>query len=430
MLFIILGITVLMGLYMAWTIGANDFANSMADAVGSRAITIRQAVILGALCEFAGSILVGAHVTDTVRKGIVDPKLLAATPELFALGMVCALLACALWLHLASWWGMPVSTTHSIVGAVAGFGIVAVGWQAVEWQKMGEIVASWFVSPVAGGLLAYGLFRLIGWLILGRERPIAAALRFAPVFVFITVFVVAISVLYKSLDQFFQKQHINLTDGTSVGLAAGIALVAAVLSRFLVRRSLAGGNEQLPLSRQLQLVERIFTPLVVLTSCSVAFAHGANDVANAVGPLAAVADVLRSGTVKLSVVVPFWVLSLGGMGIVLGLATYGYRVMATIGTKITQLTPSRGVAADLATATVVLVFSRMKLPVSTTHTIVGAIIGIGLARGLGAIDRKVTRDIFNSWFVTVPAAGVMTVILYLAGRALHLEHFILQAFPR
>lgn len=424
---IIIGGTVLLGLYMAWTIGANDFANSMGDAVGSKAIKIWQAVILGALCEFAGSTLVGAHVTDTVRKGIVDPNLLAGSPELFAYGMICCLLASALWLHIATWWGMPVSTTHSIVGAVAGFGIVAVGWKAVAWWKMGEIVASWFISPIAGGVIAYLLFKLTTRLILGRDRPLVAAVRNAPFFVFLTAFIVSTSTLYRGLNQVFQKHHINLTDRLSLVLAAAIAIVCAVISKFFISRYLRG-NERKPLDEQLHMVERIFTPLVVITSCSVAFAHGANDVANAVGPLAAVVDVVRTGTVKMSVAVPIWVLALGGVGIVLGLGTYGHKVLATIGTKITQLTPSRGVAADLGVATTVLVCSRMKLPVSTTHTIVGAVIGVGLARGLSAVNREVTRDIFNSWFVTVPAAGLLTVVLFLAGRAVGVDQLIRQAF--
>lgn len=430
MFLIVLGATLVLGLYMAWTIGANDFANAMADAVGSDAITLRRAVVLGALCEFAGSMLVGAHVTDTVRKGIVNPVHLEASPELFVLGMIAALLACAVWLHIATWWGMPVSTTHSIVGAIAGFGVVAAGWSAVAWRKFGDIVASWVISPLGGCVLAFLLFKLMTRTVLGRPRPLVAALRCAPAYVFLTVFVVSMSVLYKSLNQFFVKHGIALTDSRALAGSSGVAFVIAWASRWWVRKLLPADGAKVPLAQQLRVVEKVFAPLVVLTSCSVAFAHGANDVANAVGPLAAVADVLRTGTVKLSVVVPCWALALGGLGIVLGLATYGYRVLATIGTKITQLTPSRGVAADIATATVVLVFSRLKMPVSTTHTIVGAVIGVGLARGLAAVDRKVVREIVGCWLITVPAAALLTSGLYASGRLLGLERWIRAAFLR
>ena len=425
---IIIGATLLLGLYLAWTIGANDFANSMGDAVGSGAMTIRRAVVVGAICELAGSILVGASVTDTVRKGIVDPAHFANAPQLLAMGMICALLAAALWVHLASWWGMPVSTTHSIVGAVAGVGIVAIGWSAVEWGKMTSIVASWIISPLAGGVLAFMIFSLIRWLILGRDNPIRSARRYVPMLTFLTYFIVAFSTLYKGLDHLLKKHDMSISDGEALLYSILIAGAAALVSRSFVRRRLA--NRELgDISEQLHEVERLFMPLVATTSCSVAFAHGANDVANAIGPVAAVMDIIRSGTISMSVVVPSWVLVLGGIGIVIGLATYGYRVLITIGTKITQLTPSRGTAADLATVTTVLVCSRLKLPVSTTHTIVGAIVGVGLARGLAAVNREVTSDIVKSWLVTVPISAFLTMGLFLAGRWLGLDQVILHVFP-
>ena len=428
LLYVLLSLTVILGFYLAWTIGANDFANSMGDAVGSGALSIRNAVILGAVCEFAGSVLVGAHVTDTVRKGIVDPAMFAATPELLVLGMISALLACAIWVHMATLWGMPVSTTHSIVGAVAGFGILAMGWSSVEWGTMGEIALSWVISPVAGCVLAFCIFKLINWFILGRDKPVKAAERFVPFFVFYVVVVVSSSILVRGLDPFFKQRNIEMTGGKAFLISAMLGILLAVISRFLVRRYLRG-TEHKSLAEQLQSVEKIFAPLVISTSCSVAFAHGANDVANAIGPVAAIADIAVTGSVNMKVTVPFWVLSLGGIGIIVGLATCGYRVLTTIGTKITQLTPSRGVAADLATATTVLVCSRLKLPVSTTHTIVGAIIGIGFARGLGAINQKVTRDIFSSWFITVPAAAVLSMIFFAVGRWLHVDLWIRHVFP-
>jgi PiT family inorganic phosphate transporter len=317
---------------------------------------------------------------------------------------------------------MPVSTTHSIVGAVAGFGIVAVGWSAVEWHKLGQIAASWFLSPLVGGLLGFLLFRVISKLVLGRKRPVPRAIIVAPFIVFLVTVVITLSITYKGL------KHVSsvadwLTGPRAIVLAMLLGLVAGGISRLLVQRALKG-KEGLPLSDQLALVEGVFAPLVVISSCSVAFSHGANDVANAVGPLAAIVDIVASGTVKMKVAVPMWVLILGGVGIVIGLATYGYRVMHTIGTKITEMTPSRGVAANVAAATTVLVCTRMGLPVSTTHTLVGAVLGIGLARGLTGINRQVTRDIFTAWIITVPAAALLTVVFFLIGKALFFESIL------
>jgi PiT family inorganic phosphate transporter len=425
MIVFLLGITILLGLYMAWSIGANDVANSMADAVGSRAITIRWAIIAAGICEFAGAILVGSHVTDTIRKGIVSPQVLVGNPEVFVLGMMSALLAAAAWLHVATWMGMPVSTTHSIVGAVAGFGVVAAGWGAVNWGKMGQIVASWFISPVAGGLVAFLLFKLINRLILGRRRPARAAVSITPYIVFLAALVVTLATLYKGLKHIVAREASWLTGNVAILLSVGIGILSALVARILIKRYLKGKHKR-PLREQLELVERTFAPLVVITSCSVAFAHGANDVANAIGPLAAVVDIIRSGSVKMQVHVPPWILALGGAGIVLGLSTYGYRVMRTVGNDITQITPSRGVAADIAATMTVLICTRLKLPVSTTHTLVGAILGIGLARGLGAVNRRVTRNIFGSWLITVPTAAVLAILFFLAGR-LFLLHVISKA---
>ena len=418
---IIIGAVALLGLYMAWNIGANDVANSMADAVGSKAVTIKQAVILAGICEFAGAVLVGSHVTDTVRKGIVDPAMLAAIPNmtppdaatLLVIGMTGALLSAAFWLHFSSWTGMPVSTTHSIVGAVAGFGIVAAGWQSVNWGKMSQIVASWFISPVAGGIVAYVLFRFISKRILERDKPARAAIRYAPVIVFLMAAVVTLGTIYKGLKH-VTKNLTWFTDDIALMLSLGIALASATISYILIKKKLAG-KEELPISRQLNYVEEIFTPIVIISSCAVAFAHGANDVANSVGPLAAVVNVINTGSIEMTVGVPFWVLTLGGTGIVIGLATYGYRVMNTVGSDITEITPSRGVAADIAATAVVLICTRMKLPVSTTHTLVGAILGIGLARGLGGINGAVTKKIFGSWIITVPASALLSMFLFTVG---------------
>ncbi|MFO7871726.1 MAG: anion permease [Kiritimatiellia bacterium] len=418
-------ITVLaFGFYMAWNIGANDVANSMADAVGSGALSVRNAVIAAGICEFAGAVLVGAHVTDTVRKGIISPGTIAGMPglqegeaaTLLIIGMASALIAAAVWLNIATHLGLPVSTTHSIVGAVAGFGILAAGWAAVNWGIMLSIVASWFVSPFAGGLLAFILFKIISVLILGREMPLRAAEKVVPFIVFFSAGIVVLLVVFKGLKHLFGEGGLEwMTGGAAFGIAGLVGLAGALVAKIGIRRRIRW-RRHVVLSQQLNEVEKIFCPLVIITSCGVAFAHGSNDVANSVGPLAAVVDMLRHGTIRMTVHVPVWILMLGGAGIVVGLATCGYKVMHTVGKKITEITPCRGVAADIAATITVLVCSRLKLPVSTTHTLVGAIMGIGLARGLSGINRRVTRQIFAAWLITVPAAAVLAIVIFALGR--------------
>jgi len=422
MALLVIAVTAAVGLYMAWTIGANDVANSMGPVVGSGSISLRQAVIVAGICEFAGAVLVGSDVTNTIRKGIVDPMALASEPEVLCLGMASALLSAALWLHLATWFGMPVSTSHSIVGAVAGFGVAVAGFGSVYWGKMGQIVLSWFISPVVGLVLGFVIFKLIIRTVLGQREPMAAAARMSPFIVFGVAGIVTLATIYKGL----KNLHLDLSGGRALLLAAAVGAIAAVCYRLFVRRRMRGG-EGLPLPEQLRRVEGVFVPLALISSCSVAFAHGANDVANAVGPLAAVVEIVRTGTVKMSVSVPIWVLLLGGTGIVVGLGTFGYRVMRTIGGAITEITPSRAVAANIAAAATVLACTRLTLPVSTSHTIVGAVLGVGLARGIAAVNKRVARDIFGSWLLTVPAAAGVAVLLFLLGRLLGADDLIRQA---
>lgn len=402
---------IVIALYMAWNVGANDVANSMADAVGSKALSIFWAVILAGVCEFAGAVLVGSHVTNTIRKGILDSQIFAPEPITLARGMVCAMLAAAVWLNAASWLGMPVSTTHSIVGAIIGFGILVAGVGHIHWGKLGQIVASWFISPVAGGVLSFFIFKLISRYILSVDRPAAAARKGVPVCVFFTFSILILATIYKGLKNI----HLDLSGPAAIAVSILGGLVAAFVSAILIRaRDRRNGN--LSLEAQLAGLEGIFAVLVIITSCTVAFAHGANDVANAVGPLAAVVEIARNNTIPQQVSVELWILVLGGGGIVLGLAMFGYRVMRLVGTKVTEITPSRGVAADLATMTTVLACSRMGLPISTTHTLVGAILGVGLARGITAINRKVVGAIFTSWLVTLPIAAGLTIVFYLVGK--------------
>jgi inorganic phosphate transporter, PiT family len=420
--FLIVLFAAVLGLYMAWNIGANDVANSMADAVGSKAISIRNAVIAAGICEFAGAVLVGAQVTETVRTGIVNPAVLATLPGItphdaavmLVIGMTAALLSAAFWLNFSTFFGMPVSTTHSIVGAVAGFGLVAAGWHAVNWGKMGQIVSSWFISPVAGGIFSYIIFIYISKAILGSDKPARAAVRHMPFIAFVLTTLVLLATIYKGLTHVI-KDIGWLSGSHAVLISLGVAFVAAIVVRFYAQHKLRS-RENDKLGAQLEAVEQVFVPLVIFSSCSVAFAHGANDVANSVGPLAAIVNILKTGAIDSKVPVPLWILVLGGTGIVLGLATYGYRVMMTVGTKITEITPSRGVAADIAATATVLACTRLSLPVSTTHTLVGAILGIGLARGLGGINKKVVYSIFGSWMFTVPAAAIMSGILYVVGK--------------
>jgi PiT family inorganic phosphate transporter len=392
---------------MAWNIGANDVANSMADAVGSKAISVFWAVILAGICEFLGAVLVGSHVTNTIRKGIIDSQVFAPNPMLLAYGMACALLAAAVWLNIASFLGMPVSTTHSIVGAVAGFGLFVAGLQNVNLNKLGQIVASWFISPIAGGFISYIFFRLILRFILNKDKPIIAAKKRVPIFVFFIFVTIILGTIYKGLKHI----NLNLTNADVFTISAVGGFLAAIVCTFFMKniRDVDGKSD---FTQQVNRVEKIFTVLVVITSCTVAFAHGANDVANAIGPLAAVIEIVKTNAIPKKVAVDLWILVLGGGGIVIGLATFGYRVMRMVGTNITEITPTRGVAADVGATITVLVCSRMGLPIPTTHTLVGAILGVGLARGIPAINLKVIKSIFGSWLATIPVTAGLTILFY------------------
>jgi len=388
---ILVVIAIIIGAYMAWNIGANDVANSMACAVGSKSLSIFWAIVLAGICNFCGAVLVGSHVTDTVRKGIIDTQAFVHDPRMLAHGMLCALLAAAVWLNLATYLGMPVSTTHSIVGAIIGFGIIQAGIGHIYWGKLGQIVASWFISPLAGGIMAFIIFKLISRYILAVEKPAMAARKGVPVCVFFTFAILILAIIYKGL----KNLHLNLKGPEAIALSILGGIIASVISAFLVRRS-RNCDGEFTYEEQLTQVEKIFAILVIITSCTVAFAQGANDVANAIGPLAAVVEIVKNNTIPGKVPVNIWFLVLGGLGIAVGLATFGYRVMRVVGTKVTEITPSRGVAANLSGMATVLACSKMGLPVSTTHTLVGAIIGVGLARGITAIDRKVMAILVNN----------------------------------
>jgi PiT family inorganic phosphate transporter len=395
------------GLFMAWGIGANDVANAMSTSVGSRAITITQAIVIAAIFEFAGAYLAGGEVTSTIRQGMIDTARLDGRGDLLVNGMLASLLAAGTWLLIASWFGWPVSTTHTIVGAIVGFAAIGIGVDAVHWNRIGTIVSSWVISPVLAGAVAFTLFISVQKLILDTADPLRAAIRWVPVYIFLTVFLTALVTLMKGL----QHVGLDLSLGQSYAYAAVMGLAGMVLGSVVIRRMKF--DRRLERDFHFVNVERVFGILMIVTACAMAFAHGSNDVANAIGPVAAVVAVVQSGgEVAAQSAVPPWVLLLGAVGIVLGLVTFGRRVIATVGTQITDLTPSRGFAATLAAAGVVVIASGTGLPISTTHTLVGAVLGVGLARGIAALNLTVIRNIFMSWIITLPAGAFLSILFF------------------
>ncbi|HLV16055.1 MAG TPA: inorganic phosphate transporter [Pseudomonas sp.] len=403
------------GFFMAWGVGANDVANAMGTSVGSKALTIRQAILIAMLFEFCGAYFAGGEVTETIKNGILDATQIP--PDLFILGMMSSLLAAGSWLMIASVKGWPVSTTHSIVGAVIGFGAVGVSVDAVHWGAIGPIVASWVVTPFMSGVIAFGLFLSVQALIMNSDNPFLRAKRYVPMYMFLTGFMVSIMTFSKGL----KHVGIDLTTAQSTLLSTGVGLVVALIGVALLSRIRM--DDDADKSFHYASVEKVFAILMIFTACSMAFAHGANDVANAVGPLAAVVGAIEAGgdmLIGAKSAVPGWVLLLGAVGIVVGLATYGWKVIATIGKGITELTPSRGFAAELATASTVVTASALGLPVSTTHTLVGAVLGIGLARGIGALNLSVIGKIFTSWVVTLPVGALLSILYFTLLRILFL----------
>jgi PiT family inorganic phosphate transporter len=460
---IVFALALLFGFYMAWSVGANDVANAMGTSVGSGALTLKRAVILAALLEFSGAFFVGSHVSETVRKGIVDTQSFNDQPMLLAYGMLAAMLAAAAWLQFASYYGWPISTTHSIVGAIIGFGVIVGGVSAVHWEKVGAIVSSWVISPLLSGTIAFFLFSFIRSKVFDSETPVLKAKQLTPYLVFFVFSILSLVMVFKGL----KNLHLDLPLTQALFMAAGIGLVAAVVSHFLLKniQEIPDEAETLPPSWSLciglgradknlkkalecssadlqpeledilervgrmkaevkqmtdsemevvsyQKVERIFVYLQILSAGFVAFAHGANDVANAIGPLAAVINIVKTGTVAMKSAVPTWVLALGGIGIIVGLATWGWRVIETVGKRITDLTPSRGFSAEFSAAVTIVLASKLGIPISTTHTLVGAVLGVGLARGVEALNLRTVRDIVISWVVTIPVGAALTILLF------------------
>lgn len=453
------------GFYMAWSIGANDVANAMGTSVGSGALTLRKAVMIAAVLEFSGAFFFGSNVSATMQSGIVNVSIFEDNYQLVVYGMLSALLASGAWLQLASYFGWPVSTTHSIVGAMVGFGIVAGGVEAIHWNSLGFIVSSWIISPLIGGLLSYMIFNFLRRKIFFSRNPLEAAKKITPFLIFIVV-----GVLFAIL--FFKEGRSSENLIFSLSITIGASLLSAIVGWLIIRKIIAPPTEKntsspyaqeivtelekarkhldrlrettdeqvnyrtallleeidhlsaslknttTPDCSQFQAVEKVFACLQTLSACLMAFAHGANDVSNAIGPLAAGIAAINEHAVIGKAAIPGWLLAFGGLGIVIGLATWGWRVIDTIGKKITELTPSRGFAAEFGAAATILIASRLGLPISTTHTLVGAVLGIGLARGLEALDLSTTRDIVISWLITVPAGAIASMLFFVGFKAI------------
>lgn len=404
---LLLTLAAVFGLFMAWGIGANDVANAMATSVGSKALTIKSAVIIAAIFEFSGAYLAGGEVTSTIRKGMVDSAMFADSPELLVYGMLSALLAAGIWLLFATRSGLPVSTTHSIVGAIVGFAAVTMGVDTVQWGQVASIAMSWVVSPIIAGTMAYFLYRSVQILILDSKDPFKNSKYFVPFYIFLTGFIISLVTTFKGLKHI----GLNMTQAECYGIATIIGIISAIIGVFAIRKV-----EEQPVNIgefHLHSVELVFGVLMVFTACAMAFAHGSNDVANAVGPIAAIVSIVNSGgMIEQESMLPPWILLLGAMGIVMGLIMYGHKVIATVGVGITELTPSRGFCCNLSASTTVVLASGTGLPISTTHTLVGAVLGVGLARGISALNLRVIGSIFMSWIITLPAGAILAIVFF------------------
>ncbi|MDG2093087.1 MAG: inorganic phosphate transporter [SAR86 cluster bacterium] len=397
---LILIIAAFAGFFMAFGIGANDVANAMGTSVGSKAITFKQAVIIAAIFEFLGAYLAGGEVTSTIRKGIVDPNLYADNNNIFIIGMLSALMAAGTWLFIASRKGWPVSTTHSIVGAIVGFVVISLGFEAVSWSKVGTIASSWVISPITAGTMSFLIFLSAKKFILDRPNPEQAAISLIPFYSFFVAVIIGLVTARKGL----KHVGIPLTDNevlmVTIGFGVAVSIITAILLNFNAKKIKEYG------------VESAFAILMVVTASAMAFAHGSNDVANAIGPVSAIISVASEGAIGSKAAVNSWVLLLGGIGIVFGLAMLGGKVIKTVGTKITTLTPSLGFSAEMAAASTVVAATYLGFPISTTHTLVGAVIGVGLAKGVSHIDLNSIGRIILSWLITIPVGASLTILFY------------------
>jgi phosphate/sulfate permease len=462
----LISLALVIGFYMLWNIGANDVANAIGTSVGSGAITLKKAIVIAALLEFGGAVILGSNVSETIQKGIIDAEMFHHIPHVFIKGMLSSLLATSIWLQIATFFKWPVSATHAIVGAVMGFGILVGGFEVVQWTEVLKISLSWVISPTLSGVLAFLLFSFIQRKILFSFNPLLSTQRLAPYFVFAVLMVFCVSTFLGGIESLHIKSSYTFTIILSFVVSMIGALITALfcksqtknakmsyviaakfdkrltsllkVQKNLIRARLATKEDNkegitLLLSQTAELIketknkapyqtelaadyrgaEGIFAMLQILTACFVAFAHGSNDVANAIGPVAAIIDVVKDPASLLkSTTISMPLLLFGGVGIVVGLTTYGFKVIETIGNKITQLTPTRGFAAEFAAASTILIASKLGMPISTTHSIVGAVLGVGLAKGLSALNFGLIKEIFLSWVLTLPSAAIFTVIIY------------------
>ncbi|PNX48412.1 MAG: phosphate permease [Thermoplasmata archaeon M9B1D] len=405
---IIGGAATAVGFYMAWSIGSNDVANSMATSVGSKALTFKQAVVIAGLLNVLGAVLVGSHVAQTVKSDIIKEKVISNTnPEILMiiiLGFLASLLAAALWITLSTWKEMPISTTHSVVGAIVGFGLIQWGTNCINWNELGFIASSWVLSPVVGCIIAFFVFKIIVRFIFSKEEPVKSARIVGPFIIGSTAFLIVFALFSKTR----LSEMTGVTQTFQIILVSTIVfIIVSTISLFLLRNIKAKGLEDY------NTVEKIFGKLQIITACYVAFSHGANDVANAIGPVAGIIGIANEGALGLTTEIPIWLLALGGLGIAIGCLTWGRRVMRTVGGKITSLNHTRGFSVEFSAATTVLFASKLGMPISTSHTVVGAVIGVGLARGLAAVDMSVIRKIVTSWLLTVPVAAITSALIFI-----------------
>jgi inorganic phosphate transporter, PiT family len=391
--------SVVAGAYMAWNIGANDCANAMASAVGAKVITLRQALVIATVLTFLGATFVGSHVAQTIRKGIVDTSALG-NPREIGIALLAALLAASLWVCLSTYKNLPVSTTHSIVGAMIGVGLVSGGPSIVYWGKVAYIVTSWVLSPILSGVAAFLLFKFIDRTILSHMDTAEGAARTAPLLVAATMFIMTLSLFLDTP----MGQKLGIKGGWVAIIPGLVSVVSYLVCMIAFRLAVRRWN--------VAVAEEIFRYLQVMTSSYVAFGNGANDVANAMGPLAGIYFMFSTGSVAEKAPVPIWLLAFGGAMICLGICTWGYRVIETMGSKITELTSVRGFTVEFSAASVILVASMMGLPVSTTHAAVGAFVGVGLARGMDALDLRILWKIMLYWMITVPVAAATSAVIY------------------
>lgn len=398
-----------LGLIMTWGVGANDLSNVLSTAMGSKAVKVRTAILIAIIFEVAGALWGGSAVSHTLRYQIINLDVIAQhnDPVILIHGMLAVMMASMSWIIGASYLGFPVSITNSIVGSIVGFGAIAVGVDAVHWHEVGYIAASWVIAPTVASILAFNLFRSIQYLILGQANPLESARRYMPIYFFLVGIVLSYITIFKALQHF----HYDLSPEIDSMIAISVGIFTIIVGRSLSSNFSTQFDGKR--GRAFKRIERMFAVLMGFTTCAMVFAHGANDISVAMGPLTVIISMLNQGNLAaLSQASPLWVTLMGCLGVIVGLATYGWKVIETVGSGITALTPSRAFAATLAAASTVVVSTSIGLPVSTTQTLVGAVLGVGLARGIGALNLVVVRNIFMSWVITIPMASGLTVVFF------------------